>query len=98
MSEPSGVNQGGETAQPASKEFASPPTGSPDPDTLAAVQAIVTYAREGAPEVPERLVYHAALVGGLVASALVEGDFALGNTPATVRLARVQRRIDAYSR
>jgi hypothetical protein len=67
-------------------------------DTVAAIEAIVTYAREGAPEVPERLIRHAAALGGLVASALFVGDFTLGNTPATERLAAVQWRINAYNR
>jgi hypothetical protein len=65
--------------------------------TQAAVAAIVTYAQEGAPEVPERLLRHAAVVGGLVGRALVEGDFLLGNTLATRRLAEVHQRISAYA-
>ncbi len=90
-------DRGGEAVQPDNGEFVS------SPDTLAAaddiaLRAIVAYGQDGEPPVSQAVIRYAAMVGDMVARAVVAGDFLLGNTPATARLAEVQRRISDYQR
>lgn len=75
---------------------ADPPPREPDEDE-AAIEAITTFIRAGAPEVSEAAVRRAA-AKSLLSRVVSSGEFALGDNDETRRLGALNKRVTAFRR